>query len=364
MQEFWKKLTGHFLPGHENAYRPHLLRKSWLLFFLTIVLTAEGLYIATLATEESARNFLSAVLPGDVIALTNAQRAGVGDNSLTENDKLTLAAQHKAEDMAAKSYFSHVGPDGKEPWSWISEAGYTYAQAGENLAVRFDDSVDVVNAWMASPTHRANIVKPGYTEIGIGVAQGTYQGAPATFIVQYFGTPQRVAVAPQPTATSEVAEAAAPAALPAVAGAETEAKTEVTQKAVTPIATATQSDSVRPVPAFESQQQAQSSMREAAQAFLRASDASRGSTAAIIGGIALLLVVLVGLAIFVHIEIQPTEMLLGGAFVAAVAISLFVLNSSVVSVSTGNEQSASVVNATTPPTILIGSEGASTEAGG
>ena len=48
MQDFLKRFIGHFLPGHDNAYRPHLLRKPWLLFFLTVILTAESLYVASI----------------------------------------------------------------------------------------------------------------------------------------------------------------------------------------------------------------------------------------------------------------------------------------------------------------------------
>ncbi|MEI6553150.1 MAG: CAP domain-containing protein, partial [bacterium] len=76
------------------------------------------------------------------------------------------------------------------PWYWIDQTGYQYSSAGENLAVNFDYSKDVVQAWMNSPTHRANIVKAKYQEIGIGIAEGFYQGRPSVFVVQMFGTPK------------------------------------------------------------------------------------------------------------------------------------------------------------------------------
>jgi hypothetical protein len=91
--------------------------------------------------------------------------------------------------MAEKGYFSHTGPDGAQPWKWFREAGYRYEYAGENLAVNFNESEDVVNAWMKSPTHRANILKHDFTEVGIGVATGTYKGKEAVFVVQFFGKP-------------------------------------------------------------------------------------------------------------------------------------------------------------------------------
>jgi len=94
--------------------------------------------------------------------------------------------------MASKGYFAHYSPSGLSPWYWFTKAGYSYKKAGENLAVNFKDSDDVVRAWMNSPTHKANIVKEGYTEIGIGIAEGVYQGKKATFVVQLFAAPQDV----------------------------------------------------------------------------------------------------------------------------------------------------------------------------
>lgn len=179
-----------FVPTKANAYRPHLLSKPYLLGLLVIVLAAEGLVVGNLLLRETGHPFGAAVITTDIVSLTNAERAKAGQAVLAEDAGLDAAAHAKAEDMAAKGYFSHIGPDGKEPWAWIEESGYDYQYAGENLAVRFVDSKDVVDAWMASPTHKANIVKSTYTQIGVGIAQGVYKGSPATFVVQYFGKPQ------------------------------------------------------------------------------------------------------------------------------------------------------------------------------
>jgi uncharacterized protein YkwD len=362
MRDFFKRFTGHFLPGEHNAYRPYLLRKPWLLFFLSVILTAEGIYAASFLAGQSAKQLLSAVVPGEVIALTNVERGRVGDGSLAENNLLDAAAQAKADDMAAKGYFSHVGPDGKEPWAWISGAGYAYRYAGENLAVRFDDSSSVVNAWMASPTHRANIVKAQYTEIGIGVAQGSYEGSPATFVVQYFGTPQEAsaaALAPTQSTESKPIAATTPASAE-VAGASTEEKPVVHAPSSTPPQAST------PVPEAKTDaapsSHAVSSAREDLQSYIRASDASQGATQWMLGGIAALLLIIVALAIFVHIEIQPTEILLGGAFVGAVAASLFMINASFNDMApNGSAQSASAANAVHIERSILVGDGASTE---
>jgi hypothetical protein len=336
MQQFLKKFLGHFVPSEDNAYRPHLLRKPWLLFFLTVILSTEGLYIAASVAHESAYNFLSAVSIGDVISLTNVERVKVGDGTLRENSLLDAAAQAKANDMATLGYFAHVGPGGKQPWSWISEAGYAYAQAGENLAVRFDESSDVVNAWMASPTHRANIVKVGYTEIGIGVAQGMYDGSPATFVVQYFGTPQNAkAAAVTPVLTPIISEAEPSQ----VAGAQTEQTSVISL----PIATTVPSESASAASRLEESKGAETTLRQSVQAVIRASEASQNSSAWLLGGITTLILLVVVLTIIVHIEIQPTELVLGGAFVGAVAVSLLVLNANMGALK-NNSQTASVNN--------------------
>jgi hypothetical protein len=175
-----------------------------------------------------------AVLPAVVVDKTNKEREGQKLPPLVRNTVLDKAAQLKADDMAKNGYFAHYSPAGVSPWHWFNEAGYSYVHAGENLAVHFTDSKEVVEAWMLSPTHRANIVNQNYREIGVGTARGTYEGYDTVFVVQLFGTPGQVATA-QP---AETAIAVAPAEtvddltprpvtreVPVVAGIETTAET-------------------------------------------------------------------------------------------------------------------------------------------
>jgi hypothetical protein len=109
---------------------------------------------------------------------------------------LDAAATLKAQDMAKGSYFSHNSPTGVTPWHWFDAAGYSYVYAGENLAVFFTDSTAVVEAWMKSPTHRANIVGSNYREIGVGTAKGKYNGYDTVFVVQLFGAPAKKPTVP------------------------------------------------------------------------------------------------------------------------------------------------------------------------
>lgn len=144
---------------------------------------------------------MAAVISSVLVDLTNDDRADASLPTLTVNPKLVAAAQAKANDMAAKGYFAHTSPDGTTSWQWFRDAGYAYASAGENLAVDFSDSEDVEEAWMDSPTHRANIMSGKFTEIGIATAVGELDGERTIFVVQMFGRPAAAAAAPIQTAT-------------------------------------------------------------------------------------------------------------------------------------------------------------------
>jgi hypothetical protein len=134
-------------------------------------------------------DFLANVLPRVLVDLTNGERHLLNLNQLKISPLLEEAAQRKAEDMARKSYFAHVSPEGVTPWHWFDNVGYNFRYAGENLAVNFSDSNDVVKAWMDSTSHKANILSGHFTEIGIATAKGRYQGRETTFVVQMFGHP-------------------------------------------------------------------------------------------------------------------------------------------------------------------------------
>ncbi len=130
------------------------------------------------------------VFPSVLVELTNNQRSQNQLNTLKISPLLQMAAQMKADDMAKKGYFSHNTPEGKTPWYWIKKAGYRYLSAGENLAVKFSESENVETAWMESALHRANILSPKYTEIGVATAKGIYKGQETQFVVQMFGKPK------------------------------------------------------------------------------------------------------------------------------------------------------------------------------
>lgn len=135
-------------------------------------------------------SLVGAVLPQTLFEETNKARTESGIHPLFTHDALSRAAQMKAEHMARNEYFAHYAPDGTSPWHWFRSVGYAYLYAGENLALNFSESGDVVHAWLASKTHRENLLDVSYLNVGFGVATGTYEGKDATFVVQLFGLPQ------------------------------------------------------------------------------------------------------------------------------------------------------------------------------
>jgi hypothetical protein len=191
------KTVKKYLVAHEgNSYKPHLLRERSMgvLACLAFVLFCTSLGSSYLINKT---DFGAAVLPAVLVDLTNQQRLAVGGKALKVNANLEKAALMKAKDMADNQYFAHTSPTGVTPWQWFSKAGYRYSYAGENLAINFTESIDVENAWIASPTHLANLISDKFDETGIATYQGTYQGQPTTFVVQLFGRqPQSPKVTP------------------------------------------------------------------------------------------------------------------------------------------------------------------------
>jgi hypothetical protein len=176
----------------------NILQKiSMSLMGVLVLLTFIGANVHALFWQSSDW-LVSTVLPAVVVDLTNDERADNAVLPLVRNSILDEAARLKAEHMAKHEYFSHFSPEGVTPWHWFSEAGYVYAHAGENLAIHFTDSTEVVEAWMKSPAHRKNIVNSLYTEIGVGTAKGKYEGYDTVYVVQLFGSPAVAPPKPEP----------------------------------------------------------------------------------------------------------------------------------------------------------------------
>lgn len=128
-------------------------------------------------------------LQREIVALTNQARQQAGLKPLQVKRVLTFAAQRHALNMAGKGQMSHV-LDGKNVGDRLKDAGYKYSYCGENIAWRtsFPSATEVFNAWMNSPSHRANILSANFTEISIGIAKSGKTGD--SYFCQVFGTPQ------------------------------------------------------------------------------------------------------------------------------------------------------------------------------
>lgn len=197
-----KRLKNHFIPHEGNDYKPHFARERSVIGLTLLVVAVFGLAFSVKNLITQNPDILSAVITGVLIDLTNSSRTSENLKPLAYSPVLSTAAQLKANDMAQKGYFAHTSPEGRSPWYWFKQAKYDFLYAGENLAVNFVDSEDVVRAWMHSEGHRANILSNKFSEIGIAVASGIYDGREAIYVVQLFGEHLPKAIS-QPRVTIE-----------------------------------------------------------------------------------------------------------------------------------------------------------------
>lgn len=171
-----------FVPAYDNSFYPYLLRKPALSVFVVAIL-GFNIFASAFSTSVSAGD----ITPDSIVALTNNERAGEGLGSLSIDPRLSAAAEAKAADIFANQYWSHYGPAGQTPWDFILASGYDYVYAGENLAKGFTDAESVVSAWMASKSHRENILGANYVNIGVAVVSGNLLGSDVILVVQMFG---------------------------------------------------------------------------------------------------------------------------------------------------------------------------------
>jgi len=136
-----------------------------------------------------------------VLCLLNAERSGRGLAPLARREQLELASQRHSEDMVGRRFFEHDTPEGTDPQARMLAAGYPAdnAYTGENIAWAAGKRASprqIVDLWMHSPPHRENILRLGFTEIGIGLARGAPEpqrsdGTPWTYTTDFGGPPVR-----------------------------------------------------------------------------------------------------------------------------------------------------------------------------
>lgn len=177
-----------FVPHQRNNYRGKILHHSTL-FALILFLTFSS--FSTISVKHLTTGVLGisyTISSSELLTYVNQARVENGLSPLVLNDVLGNAALNKGKDMFSKNYWAHFAPDGTSPWYFIKNSGYEYTYAGENLAKGFTNSKDVVDAWMASPTHRENILSSNYRDMGFAIVEGNLQGEDTVLVVQMFGT--------------------------------------------------------------------------------------------------------------------------------------------------------------------------------
>jgi len=239
----YRSIKNLILPSKENDFKSIFLQSNFLLRLVVVLL------IFKIATVFISINIPQNIFFADITKyalenLVNRTRQSLGLNPLMENNKLNEAAKLKAQNMIQYHYFDHTSPTGLSPWHWFTQSGYAYKYAGENLAVGFFDSQEVYQAWLNSPSHKANIINPNYTEVGTAILSG-FGDNNTIIVVQEFGKP-----APAKATTNNVpTKNAAPAQ---IADDKTEqrpsetSETKINQEVLSQYA---ESDSIKPASA-------------------------------------------------------------------------------------------------------------------
>ena len=127
------------------------------------------------STPDAGTSSSASALEQEVVTLVNAERAKYGLSALTLDETLCSYARVKSQDMHDQGYFSHTSPAYGSPFDMMRSFGVSYSYAGENIAMGYSSAAAVVQAWMNSAGHRANILSENYTSLGVGyVSDGGY----------------------------------------------------------------------------------------------------------------------------------------------------------------------------------------------
>lgn len=185
-----------FLPHKDTHKKAHLLSWEGLVVYILFFIILQVGFSVISYTKPGVLGISGNIDQKILIELTNKERQKMGLPAVSENAALDKAASLKAQNMFAENYWAHFAPSGKTPWDFILGAGYKFTFAGENLAKNFTNSDDVVKAWMASPTHRDNLLNPKYQDIGIAVEEGVLNGQKTILVVQEFGSTSSLAAKP------------------------------------------------------------------------------------------------------------------------------------------------------------------------
>ena len=328
MKKVWRTFKKWFVPHEENDHKPHILRPKTIAVVCALAVATELLFLSGFSVPAYRSPFLGDIIVGALADGTNVARVANNVPPLQVSPILARVAQEKVDDMVANNYFAHTSPQGLTPWHWFQNVGYDFTYAGENLAVDFSDSQDVTDAWLNSPEHRANIMDTNFTQVGIAIASGTYEGRPVVFVAEEFGAPA-FATAPSPVVSAPVSEktpVTAKSTPTVIAASELRASSSdqtfvAVKGASAEAAPATGSaPSVAQIPAAVPQVTPQTNAIQKAVANPRASMDSIYLFMALLFGFAL------ALNIFVKIRVQHPNVILGGLVAISLAGIFIILN--------------------------------------
>jgi hypothetical protein len=183
------------LRGAHHKKDQHYIRAYWPYLPVFAVLGL-GILLNTVISRANhdVLGYSTSIGTSSLLAETNAARSIHHVAALELNQQLSHAAQAKANDMASRDYWSHITPDGKQPWTFIAGSGYQFEAAGENLAYGFGSSDQVISAWMHSPEHEENVLNGAYRDVGFATANVTdFLGhGPTTIVVALYGEPNNL----------------------------------------------------------------------------------------------------------------------------------------------------------------------------
>ena len=146
------------------------------------------LLLAGAATASAADDQLNEITAENVLRLMNEYRAEAALPPLGSEKRLMLAAEDRMRHMEDEGYWAHNAPDGMRPFVWVKARNYEFRMVGENLATGFETAALLVQSWMESPGHRANIMSSDFEDCGIAIIDGSTLGpASGKAIVVLFG---------------------------------------------------------------------------------------------------------------------------------------------------------------------------------
>lgn len=187
-----KILKHYFVPHAQNNWLPHILQARRTVFYSAVFLAMKLIVIGFVLLIPAEAYLLPDVLAGQartLFSLTNDLRRERALPLLQGEVLLERSATVRAADMAENGYFSHEGPGQRTLAYFLRLVGYNYRVAGENLAMGFPDAESLFAAWVASPSHYANLVDRDYRQFGVGLQGGAFNGQPTVYVVEHFGDP-------------------------------------------------------------------------------------------------------------------------------------------------------------------------------